>query len=42
VGTIRVRLDNEVLAEAPLVPLTAVADGSLWQQARDTVLLWFE
>jgi D-alanyl-D-alanine carboxypeptidase (penicillin-binding protein 5/6) len=42
VGTIRVRLDDKVLAEAPLVPLTAVAEGSLWQQARDTVLLWFE
>jgi D-alanyl-D-alanine carboxypeptidase (penicillin-binding protein 5/6) len=42
VGTIRVRLDDQVLAEAPLVPLAAVAEGSLWQQARDTVLLWFE
>jgi D-alanyl-D-alanine carboxypeptidase (penicillin-binding protein 5/6) len=42
VGTIRVRLDDQVLAEAPLVPLAAVAAGSLWAQARDTVLLWFE
>lgn len=42
VGTIRVRLDEQVLAEAPLVPLAAVAGGSLWEQARDSVLLWFE
>jgi D-alanyl-D-alanine carboxypeptidase (penicillin-binding protein 5/6) len=42
VGMIRVRLDDQVLAEAPLVPLAAVPEGSLWAQARDTVLLWFE
>jgi len=42
VGKVQVRLEDQVVAEAPLYPLAAVPDGSLWQQARDTVLLWFE
>jgi D-alanyl-D-alanine carboxypeptidase (penicillin-binding protein 5/6) len=42
VGRVRVVLGQQTIAEAPLVPLVAVAEGSLWQQARDSVLLWFE
>jgi D-alanyl-D-alanine carboxypeptidase (penicillin-binding protein 5/6) len=42
VGRLRVTLGGQPLAEAPLVPLTAVAEGSLWRQAVDSVLLWFE
>lgn len=42
VGRIRVVLGNETVAEASLVPLASVPEGSLWQQARDAVLLWFE
>lgn len=42
VGRVRITLDGAAIAEAPLVPLEAVAEGSLWRQAVDTVLLWFE
>ncbi|MCC7258710.1 MAG: D-alanyl-D-alanine carboxypeptidase [Gammaproteobacteria bacterium] len=42
VGRLTVTLGGEPLAESPLVPLAAVAEGSLWRQAVDTVLLWFE
>ncbi len=42
VGRLRITLGNETLAEPALVPLVAVAEGSLWRQAVDTVLLWFE
>ncbi len=42
VGRLRITLAGEQFAEAPLVPLAAVAEGSLWRQAVDTVLLWFE
>ncbi len=41
-GKVRVELDGRSIAEAGLYPVQAVATGSLWQQARDTVLLWFE
>ncbi len=41
-GTLQVKLEGEVLAEEPLVALQAVPEGSLWQQLRDSVLLWFE
>jgi len=33
---------HEIVAAAGLYPTRPVATGSLWQQARDTVLLWFE
>jgi D-alanyl-D-alanine carboxypeptidase (penicillin-binding protein 5/6) len=42
VGRLRVTLAGQPLAEAPLVPLANVAEGSLWRQAVDSVLLWFE
>ena len=41
-GVLRVNLAEETLAEANLFALNAVDTGSLWQQARDSVLLWFE
>jgi D-alanyl-D-alanine carboxypeptidase (penicillin-binding protein 5/6) len=40
-GQLRVSLDEQMLLEAPLYPLDAVAEGSLWQRTRDSVLLWF-
>jgi len=40
-GQLRVSLDDEMMLEAPLFPLDPVAEGSLWQRARDSVLLWF-
>jgi D-alanyl-D-alanine carboxypeptidase (penicillin-binding protein 5/6) len=42
VGKVRVSLADRTVAEAGLYPVKAVAKGSLWQQARDSVLLWFE
>ncbi len=41
-GKVRVTLADLTIAEAGLYPVEAVPTGSLWQQARDTVLLWFE
>ncbi len=41
-GRVRVSLADQTIAEAGLYPVTAVAEGSLWQQTRDSVLLWFE
>ncbi len=41
-GTVRVNLAQETLTEAKLVAMNTIAPGSLWQQARDSVLLWFE
>ncbi|GMW06132.1 MAG: hypothetical protein AMXMBFR8_09290 [Nevskiales bacterium] len=42
VGSLRIELAGEPLAETPLVALAAVEEGSLWRQAVDTALLWFE
>lgn len=42
VGKLKVTLGGEPLLESPLVPLAAVAEGTLWRRAVDTVLLWFE
>ena len=42
VGAIRVSLDGELLAAKPLVALQGVERGSLWQRAKDQVLMWLE
>ncbi len=42
VGKLAIRLGGQPLAEAPLVPLAPVPEGSLWRRMVDTVLLWFE
>jgi D-alanyl-D-alanine carboxypeptidase (penicillin-binding protein 5/6) len=42
VGKLTLALGAETLGTADLVPLTAVAEGSVWRRAVDTVLLWFE
>ena len=41
-GKVRVSLADRTIAEVGLYPVKPVATGSLWQQARDSVLLWFE
>jgi D-alanyl-D-alanine carboxypeptidase (penicillin-binding protein 5/6) len=41
-GKVRVSLGGQTIAEAGLYALKPVATGSLWQQARDSVLLWIE
>ncbi|RMF95655.1 MAG: D-alanyl-D-alanine carboxypeptidase [Gammaproteobacteria bacterium] len=42
IGRLRVNLADRTLAEAQLFALNEVDLGSFWQQARDSVLLWFE
>jgi D-alanyl-D-alanine carboxypeptidase (penicillin-binding protein 5/6) len=41
-GTLRVSLADQTLMEANLFALNAVPEGTIWQRARDSVLLWFE
>ncbi len=41
VGEIVVTLDDEVINRVPLVSLRDVAEGGLWQQAKDSVLQLF-
>ncbi|MEX0899540.1 MAG: D-alanyl-D-alanine carboxypeptidase family protein [Gammaproteobacteria bacterium] len=41
-GRVRVTLDGAVVADRPLQALAPVAEGSLWRQMVDSVLLWFE
>jgi D-alanyl-D-alanine carboxypeptidase (penicillin-binding protein 5/6) len=41
-GRVQVTLGDRTIAETGLYPLKPVATGSLWQQGRDWVLLWFE
>ena len=40
-GTLRIRLDDELLAEKPLVALHPVELGSLWQRIGDSIRLLF-
>ncbi len=42
IGRLRINLADRTLAEAQLFALHEVGIGSFWQQARDSVLLWFE
>jgi serine-type D-Ala-D-Ala carboxypeptidase (penicillin-binding protein 5/6) len=41
-GMVRVILDGEEVFSRPLVALQAVAEGSLWQRARDNLIRFFQ
>jgi D-alanyl-D-alanine carboxypeptidase (penicillin-binding protein 5/6) len=41
-GTVQVRLDQQTVAEANLFALNSIDEGTLWQIAKDSILLWFE
>jgi len=41
-GSVQVKLGDDVVAEQPLVSLQAVAEGSIWQRIIDEALLYFE
>ncbi len=41
-GQVHVSLDGEPVADVDLISLKAVADGNLWQQIKDSALLWLE
>ncbi len=42
IGTLSISLHDKRLAEVPLVALKQIDSGSLWQQAKDSALLWLE
>ena len=42
IGTLRVKLDDKVIAEQPLVALDAVAEAGWFGRAWDTIRLWFK
>ena len=41
-GTVKVQLAEQTVAEANLFALNAIDEGTLWQVAKDSVLLWLE
>ena len=41
-GTVLVELEDQVVAEQPLVSLQAIGEGSFWQRITDEGLLYFE
>jgi D-alanyl-D-alanine carboxypeptidase (penicillin-binding protein 5/6) len=41
-GRVLVKLNDRQISEVPLVALEGVAEGGIWPQVRDKVLLWFE
>ncbi len=41
-GTVQVKLGDEIVAEQPLVSLNAIGEGSIWQRITDEALLYFE
>jgi len=40
-GSVRIDLDEQTLVEANLFALNTVDEGTIWQVAKDSVLLWF-
>jgi D-alanyl-D-alanine carboxypeptidase (penicillin-binding protein 5/6) len=41
-GSVQVRLGDDIVAEQPLVSLQDVGEGSFWQRITDEALLYFE
>ncbi|MGB5261830.1 MAG: D-alanyl-D-alanine carboxypeptidase family protein [Gammaproteobacteria bacterium] len=41
-GSVQVRLGDDIVAEQPLVSLQDIAEGSFWQRITDEALLYFE
>ncbi len=41
-GQVRVTLDDQLLAESPLVVLQDAPEGGLWKRTSDSILLWFK
>ncbi len=41
-GKVEIHLNNKLLKSLPLVSLTTINEGSLWQQAKDSALLMLE
>jgi D-alanyl-D-alanine carboxypeptidase (penicillin-binding protein 5/6) len=41
-GHVSITLNGEPVAEVPLIALKRIADGNIWQQIKDSALLWLE
>ncbi len=41
-GSVEIKLDGKLLISSPLVALTTIDEGSLWQQAKDSALMMLE
>jgi D-alanyl-D-alanine carboxypeptidase (penicillin-binding protein 5/6) len=41
-GSVQVKLGEEIVAEQTLVSLTDIGEGSFWQRITDEALLYFE
>ena len=41
-GTVRINLDEQMVAQENLFALSRIDEGTLWQVAKDSVLLWFQ
>lgn len=41
-GTVRIDLDQKTVAQGNLFALNTIDEGTIWQVAKDSVLLWFQ
>ena len=41
IGQLQVSVAGKVVANVPLYPVAAVAEGGLWRRLIDTIILWF-
>ena len=41
-GSVQVKLSDEVVSNQPLVSLQTIGEGSFWQRISDEALLYFE
>ncbi len=41
-GKVEIRLDGKLLSSSPLIALQTIAEGSLWQQARDAAIMMMD
>ena len=41
-GHVTISLEEKEIAKAPLIALEPITEGSLWQQAKDHIMLWLE
>ena len=41
-GQVEIRLEDKLIAQSPVVALEDIAEGSLWQQAIDSAIMWYE
>ena len=41
-GTVRINLDQQTVAQGNLFALNTIDEGTIWQVAKDSILLWFQ